>query len=142
MIWHHCLVNFFLMLCTLFIDLQKGNNMKLNNIPITTYSDQSNQVTVLINGTFDQVQALDGETLTIHGDSSQDDVVAVFGGYELVSMTKSGDNVSARFQRVLEADTKAAIEAQAQNVRVLQSAQEDTDAAICELYELIEGSVE
>jgi murein L,D-transpeptidase YafK len=130
------------MLCTLFIDLQKGNNMKLNNIPITTYSDQSNQVTVLLNATFDTVQALDGKTLTIHGDNSQDDVVAVFGGYELVSMTKSGDNVSARFQRVLEADTKAAIEAQAQNVRVLQSAQEDTDAAICELYELIEGSVE
>jgi murein L,D-transpeptidase YafK len=130
------------MLCTLFIDLQKGNNMKLNNIPITTYSDQSNQVTVLLNATFDTVQALDGQTLTIHGDNSQDDVVAVFGGYELVSMTKSGDNVSARFQRVLEADTKAAIEAQAQNVRVLQSAQEDTDAAICELYELIEGSAE
>lgn len=80
--------------------------MYLNNIELSTFSEQGNEVTFLLACSLLDALALDGQTLTIVADGEP---YKVFAGYSVVSVGVQGEYTAMRCMRKLDEATEAAI---------------------------------
>ncbi|MBQ9784298.1 MAG: hypothetical protein IJW29_02235 [Clostridia bacterium] len=104
--------------------------MQLNNIELSTFSEQGNEVTFLLACSLFDALALDGQTLTI---TSQGETYKVFAGYSVMSVGVQGEYTAMRCVRKLDEATEAAIAGLDANVANLGKQNDETAAVLAAL---------
>ena len=111
--------------------------MELNEITCIGYKQTGNTVYFDLECDFETANALDGEELKVTADGED---MAVFGGYQLVGLEKSGEYTRAKFAQALEPNTEQVLSAIQKNLEIAnknltsnekktQSAQTSADSA-------------
>ena len=115
--------------------------MKLNGIELISYDHSGANANFVLECSFAEATALDGEELTIKSGNAK---VAVFGGYRLTGLTKVKDYVRASFAKALEPNTEQAISALEQNQAIhaktaadLQEQVDELGAGLMEIANLV-----
>lgn len=89
--------------------------MELNGINCIGYEQIGNTVKITLACTMQQALDIDASELKI---TEQGEDIAVFGGYELTGVSKSGEYVNAIFAKELEANTAQTLSALEQNLAI------------------------
>lgn len=93
--------------------------MKLNGLDLISYVDRSNRVQFVLSGSvLDEAVALDGQTLTVT-DGEDDEQMAVFAGYNVMSVSLEDMNTVVLCIREIEEAAKDAIVGLDANVKIL-----------------------
>ena len=114
--------------------------MKLNGLTLGGYSARGYELTASLEATVEQAAALDGERLTVTDDAGG--TVEVFEGYEVASISVSGEFVRVRLIRRVEESAEAAIRALEENVRVVRETATATQAVANEAKQSAEAAAE
>lgn len=105
--------------------------MKLNEIELISYSNTANTADFILECDFNTANSLNGQKLTV---TSNDETVAVFGGYNLTSLSIANNGYThAQFTMALEPDTAQAIEAIKDNQAITHENQKELQTQIDEL---------
>lgn len=91
--------------------------MKLNGIELISYDHHGATANFVLECSFAKAATLDGEELIV---TSNDDEIAVFGGYHITGVEKVGEHTRASFFKTVEPNIEQDIKAIQQN-QVIQT---------------------